>query len=121
VTLIAILSAASAVMFLVLLAQSAALILNSHGRDSIQQAIVQAGVASADRPAVLLFYEVGLIAVTLIPAILHGLAFYGLMGARRAGWILSFLLAVGWSLVLVGIPFAYLLWRRDSREAFGIP
>ena len=120
VGVIAIVSAAAAVMFLVLLAQAAAVVLNPNGRDAISQAIVQAGVSPADRGGVLVVYEVALVLVFLLPAILHGLAYYGLRGARRAGWLLAFVLAVGWSLVLVGIPFAYLLWRRDTREAFGI-
>lgn len=120
VTLIAVVSAAAAVMFLVLLAQAAALVLNPSGRDTLDQLLVQAGVDQSSRPAVLLIYEVSLVLLTLLPAILHGLAYYGLMGVRRAGWVLAFVLAVGWSLVLVGIPFAYLLWRTDTREAFGV-
>jgi hypothetical protein len=120
VTIIAIVSAAAAVMFLVLLAQTAALVLNPNGRDTLDQLLVQAGVSAADRPGVLVVYEVMLLLLSLLPAILHGLAYYGLMAARRAGWVLAFVLAVGWSLLLVGIPFAYLLWRRDTREAFGI-
>ena len=118
--LIAVASAAAAVMFLVLLAQAAAVILNPNGRDTINQAIVQAGVAPGDRAGVLLVYEVALVVVFLLPAILHGLAYYGLRAARRSGWLLAFVLAVGWSLLLIGIPFAYLLWRRDTREAFGV-
>jgi hypothetical protein len=120
VTMIAIVSAASAVMFLVLLAQTAALVLNPTGRDTLTQVLVQAGVAPADRPAVLLIYEVSLVLFSLFPAILHGAAYYGLTARRKAGWVLAFVLSVGWSLLLVGIPFAYLLWRRDTREAFGI-
>ena len=120
VNLIAVASAAAAVMFLVLLAQTAALIANPHGRDTLDQVLAQAGVASADRPEVLVVYEVTFILVWLVPAILHGAAFYGLLGVRRAGWVIAFLLAVGWSLVLIGIPFAYLLWRSDTREAFGV-
>jgi hypothetical protein len=120
VNLVAILSAVAAVIFLVLLAQTAALIANPNGRDSLDQILAQAGVASADRPGVLILYEVMLVLLSLVPAILHGAAFYGLIGVRRAGWVIAFLLAVGWSLVLIGIPFAYLLWRRDTREAFGV-
>jgi hypothetical protein len=120
VTLIAILSAATAVMFLVVLAQTAAIIANPHGRDTLNQILVQAGVPNAERPSVLVLYEVMLVLIAVVPAVLHGLAFYGLMGLRRGGWILAFLLSIGWSLVLVGIPFAILLWRRDSRAAFGL-
>jgi hypothetical protein len=118
--MIAVLSAAAAVMFLVLLAQTAAVIANPHGRDSLNQILAQAGVSAADRPSVMVAYEVALILFSLIPALLHGAAFYGLIGVRRAGWILSFLLACGWCLVLIGIPFVYLLWRRDTRAAFGM-
>jgi hypothetical protein len=120
VTFIAVLSAATAVMFLVVLAQTAAIIANPHGRDTLNQILVQAGVTAAQRPGVLVVYEVILILISLVPATLHGLAFYGLIGLRRGGWILAFLLSIGWCVVLVGIPFAILLWRRDTRAAFGL-
>jgi hypothetical protein len=120
VAVIAVLSAAAAVLFLVLLVQTLAIILNPHGRDSLDLILVQANVTAADRPSVLVVYEITLILFSLIPAVLHGAAFYGLMGLRRAGWILAFLLACGWCLLLIGIPFAILLYRRDTRAAFGL-
>jgi hypothetical protein len=120
VTIIAVLSAATAVMFLVLLVQFAALVINPHGRDSLNQILVQAGVPTAERPSVLVIYEVIYVLVTLVPAVLHGIAFYGLIGIRRGGWVVAFLLACAWSVVLIGIPFAVLLWRRDTRAAFGL-
>jgi hypothetical protein len=120
VVMIAVLSAATAVLFLVLLAQTAAVIVNPHGRDDLNQILAQAGVAAAQRPGVLVLYEVVLALFAALPALLHGVAFYGLIRLRRAGWMVAFLLSILWSLVLVGIPFAYLLWRRDTRAAFGI-
>jgi hypothetical protein len=120
VTIIAVLSAAAAVMFLVFLAQTAAIVINPHGRDSLNQILLQAGVKPADRPSMLVLYEVTWVLLSLIPAVLHGIAFYGLMGLRKGGWVLAFLLACGWSLLLIGIPFAILLWRRDSKAAFGL-
>jgi hypothetical protein len=120
VTIIAVLSAAAAVMFLVVLVQFAALIINPHGRDSLNQILVQAGVTAAQRPSVLVLYEVIWVLGSLVPAVLHGIAFYGLMGMRRGGWVVAFLLACAWSIVLIGIPFAILLWRRDTRAAFGL-
>lgn len=120
VLMIAVLSAATAVMFLVLLAQTAAIIANPHGREELNQILVQAGVPAAQRPAFLVFYGAVMVLFSLLPALLHGAAFYGLMQLRRAGWMVAFLLSILWSLVLVGIPFAYLLWRRDTRAAFGI-
>lgn len=120
VGVIAMLSAATAVLFLVILAQTAAMILNPNGRAGLDQIVAQAGVSTAQRPGILVLYEVTLILLSLLPAILHGAAFYGLAGRRRAGWIVAFLLSIGWSLLLVGIPFAILLWRRDTREAFGL-
>ena len=120
VVMIAVLSAATAVMFLVLLAQTAAVIFNPHGRDDLNQILAQAGVAAGQRPGVLVLYEVVLVLFALLPALLHGVAFYGLLHLRRAGWVVAFLLSILWSLALVGIPFAYLLWRRDTRTAFGI-
>jgi hypothetical protein len=120
VTMIAVASAATAVVFLVLLTQTAALLLNPHGRDTLDQVFAQAGIAAADRPEAFVVYAITVVLIELLPAILHGAAFYGLVGARRAGWVLAFLLSLAWSVVLVGIPFAYLLWRRDTRDAFGI-
>jgi hypothetical protein len=120
VAIIAVLSAAAAVLFLVLLAQTAALIINPNGRASINQILVQAGASPAERPSLLVLYEVTLVLISLVPAVLHGVAFYGLMGLRRGGWVVSFLLACAWSFLLIGIPFAVVLWRRDTRAAFGL-
>ncbi|MDQ6918725.1 MAG: hypothetical protein M3Z98_05125 [Candidatus Dormibacteraeota bacterium] len=117
---IAVLSAAAAVLFLVVLAQTAALILNPLGRESINQVLVQAGATPAERPTLLVLYEIILVLLPLVPAVLHGVAFYGLMGMRRGGWVVAFLLAFVWSFALVGIPFAVILWRRDTRAAFGL-
>jgi hypothetical protein len=120
VTIIAVLSAAAAVLFLVLLAQTAALIINPSGRASINQVLAQAGASPAERPSLLVVYEFMLILISLVPAVLHGVAFYGLMGLRRGGWVVAFLLACAWSFLLIGIPFAVVLWRRDTRAAFGL-
>jgi hypothetical protein len=120
VAVIAVLSAAAAVMFLVLLSQTAAVLINPHGRDSINQILAQSGVAAADRPSMLVLYEIISVLIALVPAVLHGAAFYGLMGIRKGGWVIAFLLACGWSLLLIGIPFVILLWRRDTRAAFGL-
>ena len=120
VTIIAVLSAAAAVLFLVLLVQTLAIIVNPHGRDSLNLILVQANVTAGQRPSVLVIYEITLILFSLVPAVLHGVAFYGLMGLRRAGWIIAFLLACAWSFLLIGVPFAVLLYRRDTRAAFGL-
>jgi hypothetical protein len=117
---IAFLSAAAAVLFLVLLAQTAAMVINPNGRASINQVLVQAGASPAQRPSLLVLYEVTLILISLVPAVLHGVVFYGLMGLRRGGWVVAFLLACAWSFLLIGIPFAVVLWRRDTRAAFGL-
>ena len=120
VTIIAVLSAAAAVLFLVLLVQTLAIVLNPHGRESLNLILVQANVTAGQRPSVLVIYEITLILFSLVPAVLHGAAFYGLMGLRRAGWIIAFLLACAWSFLLIGVPFAVLLYRRDTRAAFGL-
>ena len=114
------LSAAAAVMFLVVLAQTAALIINPLGRDSINQILAQAGATAAERPRLLVLFEVIRVLGALLPAVLHGIAFYGLLGLRRGGWVVAFLLACAWSFLLIGIPFALILWRRDNRAAFGL-
>lgn len=121
VTVIAVVSALSAVMWLVLLAQVAAFVLNPHGRDQLNTVLVQSGVSANARPAALVIYAIFFVLVTLIPAVLHGLAFYGLLALRKAGWIVAVVLAGFWILCVgLGIPFMYVLWKRETRAAFGL-
>jgi hypothetical protein len=39
---------------------------------------------------------------------------------RLWGWIAAVMVAVGWSLVLIGLPVLIFLLRRPTRQAFGI-
>ncbi len=119
--MVAVVSAIAAFIWLVLLAQMAAFVINPHGRADLNHTLAQARVSAGARPGLMVLYEVILILSVLVPAVLHAFAFYGLLSLRKAGWVVAFLLAILWSVVLVGLPFAYLLWKRDNRQAYGIP
>jgi len=84
-----------------LLVQFAAVLLNPHGRESLDQVLVQAGVSAAQRPSVLLIDGIISTLLLVVPAVLHSIAFYGLLGMRRGGWVVAFLLACAWSIVLI--------------------
>jgi hypothetical protein len=51
---------------------------------------------------------------------LHATAYYGMRKLRLWGWIAAVMVAVGWSLVLIGLPVLIFLLRRPTRKAFGI-
>jgi biotin transporter BioY len=63
---------------------------------------------------------VGALLLAIVAAAIHGLAFYGLRGRKRWGWAAAVLVAGLWSLVLVGIPFLYVLLKRSTRRAYGL-
>ncbi len=115
--LVAIVSAVSSVMWLILLSEIAAFILNPHGRAELNRSLAQAGVSETSRTTLLVVYAV----ILAVPAALHAVAFYGLIALRKAGWVVAFVLAILWSCVIIGIPFVYLLWKRDNRQVYGIP
>jgi hypothetical protein len=52
--------------------------------------------------------------------VLHATAYFGLKKLRLWGWIAALVVAVAWSLVLVGIPVLVVLLQRPTRQAFGM-
>jgi hypothetical protein len=110
---------AGAVFWLVQLVQFAAVVAAPNGRDQLQQAVIQAG-AKGD-VSMLLAIEVGLVFFFVTAAAcLHATAYFGLRRRRPWGWIAALIVAVGWSLVLVGIPLLYVLVKSSTRHACGI-
>ena len=117
--LVSFLCAAGAVFWAILLAQTAAVIAAPTGRAGIDDLLAKSGVAPSMRMTSLVIYATVLILLCLVPMALHAVAYYTFKGRRRAGWVMSVLLAGAWSFVLVGIPFLYILMKRDVRTAFG--
>lgn len=110
---------AGAVFWLVQLVQFAAVVAAPNGRDQLQQAVIQAG-AKGD-VTLLLVFEVGLVFFFVTAAAcLHATAYFGLRRRRPWGWIVALIVAVAWSLVLVGIPVLYVLVKPSTRRAYGI-
>jgi len=118
-SMVGFLCAAGAVFWAILLTQTAAVIAAPAGRAGMDDLLAKSGVTPATRTAALVAYAVVLILICLVPMALHALAYYRLKGRRRSGWVMSVLLAGAWSFVLVGIPFLYILMKRDVRSAFG--
>jgi hypothetical protein len=112
--------AAGAVFWLISLAQTAAVVLAPAGRAQLRQQLASTGVPAADLDLALAGYCAAAVLLALIAASLHGVAFYGLRAKRRWGWVAAVLVAGMWSLVLVGIPFLYVLLKRSTRRAYGI-
>lgn len=113
------LCAGGGVFGLVLLTQLAAYILNPLGRVQLRQAALDAGAFPARTNSGFAVYLAFATVLLLLPAVLHSAAFLGLARRTRAGWVLGVLVSALWSLLLVGIPFLWILLRRDTRQAFG--
>lgn len=113
------LCAAGGVFWAILLTQTAAVIAAPAGRASIVDVLLKSGVGPEQRTTALVVYSLVLVLFCLIPIALHAIAYYGLRGHHRAGWVVAVLIAGAWSFVLIGIPFLYILIRRDVRHAFG--
>jgi hypothetical protein len=111
---------AGAVFWLVQLAQFAAVVAAPNGRDQLQKAVIQAG-AKGD-VTMLIAIEVGIVFFFVVAAAcLHATAYFGLRRHRPWGWVAAVIVAAAWSLVLVGIPVLYVLVKRSTRQAYGIP
>jgi hypothetical protein len=119
ISVLTFLCAAGGVFALVLLTQLAAYMLNPLGRVQLRQAALDAGAFPARTDAGFAVYLTFATALLLLPGVLHSAAFLGLARRSRAGWVLGVLVSALWSLVLVGIPFLWILLRRDTRHAFG--
>jgi hypothetical protein len=112
--------AAGAVLWLVQLAQFAAIVAAPAGRDQLQQAVVQAGVKGD--VSTLIVIEVAVVFFFVVAAAcLHATAYFGLRAHRPWGWIAAVIVAAAWSVILVGIPVLYVLLKSSTRHAYGIP
>ncbi len=112
--------AAGAVLFLVYATQGLAFLLSPGGRSQLATDLTRQGVAASMQSQVLAAYWVLLIGGSVIAALLHGAAFYGLRRFRRWGWIAAVVVAALWSLLVVGIPVLVRLVSRNVRQAFGV-
>jgi hypothetical protein len=112
--------AAGAVFWLIQLTQFAAVLAAPAGREQLQQTLVHAGFTT--NPAGMLVVETVLIVFfEVAAAVLHGAAYYGLRRFRPWGWAAAFVVSLGWSLVILGIPVLAFLVRRRTRAAYGVP
>ena len=105
--------------WLVELTQSAARASAPVWRDQLQHSLMSAGIIR-DVSTVMAVYLAVILLFEATAAVLHGAAYYGLKRLRAWGWIVAVIVAGAWSLVLVGIPVLVLLFRRQTREAYGI-
>src|SRR5215471_1222967 len=111
--------AAGAVFWLIELTRFAAYLAAPGGRAILEKALVDNGV-TGNIGAILIAESVLIFFVGICAVVLHGASYYGLKRRRLWGWITAVIVAVGWSLVLVGIPVLALLLRRSTREAYRI-
>ena len=111
---------AGAVVWLVSLAQLAGFLTASRGRAQLLDSLVKGGYSASDAAGVLWIYAAIMIALTVVAAGLHAVAFYGLRARRRWGWLAAVTVAGVWSLVLIGIPILAVLLRASTRRAYGV-
>ena len=112
--------AAGAVVWLVYLAQAAGYLAARPFREQLAKQIAKMGYEG--QAAAVLFWTqaAGSLLIAAVAAGVHAVAFYGLRGRRRWGWLAAVLVAGAWSLLLVGIPVLALLLRRSTRRAYGV-
>ena len=111
---------AGAVLWLVQLAQFAAIVAAPNGRDELHQAMVRTGV----RGDLSTLFVVELFIVFFFvgaAASMHAIAYFGLRAHKPWGWVAALIVSAGWSLVLIGIPVLYVLAKATTRRAYGIP
>ncbi len=112
--------AAGAILFPVEGTQGLAYLVSPGGRAQLAAELTREGVAASMQQGVLAAYWVILIGGSLVAAVLHAAAFYGLRRFRRWGWIAAVVVAALWSLLIVGIPVLVRLVNRNVRQAFGV-
>ena len=111
--------AAGAVFWLIELAQLGGFLAASNGRDQLKQTLIHGGI-TRDVETWLLVESVIVVCLLIAAAVLHATAYFGLKKLRLWGWIAALVVAVAWSLVLVGIPVLVVLLQRPTRQAFGM-
>jgi hypothetical protein len=104
---------------LIELAQLGGFLAASNGRDQLKQTLIHGGI-TRDVETWLLVESVIVVFLLITAAVLHATAYFGLKKLRLWGWIAALVVAVAWSLVLVGIPVLVVLLRRPTRQAFGM-
>ena len=112
--------AVGAVFFLVQATQGAAYLLSPGGRAQLTAELVRQGVSASTQQGFLAVYWVIIVGGSLVAAVLHAAAFYGLRRFRRWGWLAAVVVAALWSLLIVGIPVLLRLVNRSVRQAFGV-
>ncbi len=112
--------AAGAVLFLIEATQGLAYLLSPGGRAQLAAELARQGVSASMQSRILAAYWVLLIGGSLVAAVLHASAFYGLRRFRRWGWIAAVVVAALWSLLIVGIPVLVRLVSRNVRRSFGV-
>jgi hypothetical protein len=112
--------AAGAVLFLIEATQGLAYLLSPGGRAQLATELARQGISAAVQSQILAVYWVLLIGGSMVAAVLHGAAFYGLRRFRRWGWIAAVVVAALWSLLIVGIPVLVRLVNRNVRRSFGV-
>jgi hypothetical protein len=112
--------AAGAVFALLILAQNAAIVAAPTGRAEVYRQLTAGGVAVDQQFGFFVAYAITFIALPVVAAGLHAIAFYGLRGRRRWGWAAAVLVAGLWSLLLIGIPFLHTLLKPSTRRAYGL-
>jgi len=112
--------AVGAIFFLVQATQGAAYLLSPGGRAQLAASFAHQGISGSVQQGFLAVYWVILVGGSLVAAVLHGAAFYGLRRYRRWGWLAAVAVAALWSLLIVGIPVLLRLVNRSVRQAFGV-
>ena len=111
---------AGAVLWLLLLAQTAGVLAASPTHAELLSQLAQAGYTGSTAVTLAVVEGALILLVTLTIAAVHAAAFYGLRSRRRWGWVAAVLVAGAWSLVLVGIPVLRVLLLPQTRRAYGI-
>jgi len=111
--------AAGAILFLFDAARGAAFLASPGGRSQLLAGLARQGVDASMQQGFLTVYWLVLVGFVAAAAV-HGAAFYGLRRLRLWGWISALVVAIVWSLLIVGIPVLVRLVSRDVRRAFGV-
>lgn len=112
--------AAGAVLWLLLLAETAGGLAATPTRRQILDQLARSGYSGQDAVVLALVEGAIMLLIPLAIAALHATAFYGLRGRHRWGWFAAVLVAGAWSLALVGIPILALLLRPATRSAYNV-
>lgn len=108
--------AMGAVWFLVVATLALATLISPHGRGQL----IGTNMGLAPPTYMMLSFAFEGIALPVLLAVLHGVAFYGLRRTARWGWVAAVVVAGFWSVILLGIPVLIRLLQPDVRRACGV-